>query len=88
MPGITCAGLDTAGGIIKPGGQSIARINGFTIAVVGDAVNDHGSGQHRSATLVQGSVIARINGVPIVLAGMRASCGDVTTGNPAYSCSS
>lgn len=82
MGGISRAGIDTAGGVIRGGGQVMARINGAPMAVLNDAVIAHGSGSHQSAKMVQGSAIIRINGVPVVMAGCRASCGHVATGSP------
>lgn len=82
MGGISRAGIDTAGGVIRGGGQAIARINGVAMVVVNDAVLAHGSGSHQSAKMVQGSAIIRVNGVPVVMAGCRASCGHIATGSP------
>lgn len=86
MPGISRVGIDSAGGIIRGGGQSIATINGAPIAVLGDDVTGHGSGSHASAKMAQGSAIFTINGIPVVLAGMRASCNDQATGDPKATC--
>ena len=86
MPGISRVGIDTAGGVIKGGGQAIATINGALIAVVGDKVEPHGKGTHGDAEMVQGSAVFTINGIPVVLAGMKASCDDTATGDPKHVC--
>lgn len=86
MAGVARGGIDRAGGTIQGGLQTIATINGAPIAVVGDSVTGHGSGSHASAVMVQGSSIFTINGIPVVLAGMRASCNDQATGDPKVTC--
>lgn len=85
MPGITRAGIDTAGGTIQAT-QVKHTINGAPIATVGASVTGHGSGAHAGAVMVQGSAIFTINGVAVVLAGMRASCNDQATGDPKHTC--
>ena len=87
MPGISRAGIDAAGGIIQPT-QTKHTINGAPIATVGASVTGHGSGSHASAVMVQGSALFTINGVPVVLQGMRASCNDQATGDPKHTCAS
>lgn len=82
MAGIARVGIDQAGGVIKGGGQAIARINGAPMAVVGDEVVSHGNGPHQGPAMVQGSGILRVNGIPVVLAGMVASCGHQASGSP------
>lgn len=86
MPGISRVGIDTAGGTIKGGKQVIATINGAFIAVVGDEVEPHGKGPHGGAVMVQGSAVFTINGIPVCLAGHKASCDDVATGDPKHIC--
>ncbi len=86
MPGISRGGIDRAGGTIQGGLQTIATINGALIAVLGDSVSGHGSGSHASAVMAQGSSVFTINGIPVVLAGMRASCNDQATGDPKATC--
>jgi uncharacterized Zn-binding protein involved in type VI secretion len=86
MPGISRAGIDTAGGIIQPT-QMVFFINGAPVATQGASVTGHGSGSHASAVMVQGSSILTVNGVGVVLAGMLASCNDQATGDPNYTCS-
>ncbi|QBJ02748.1 putative tail-associated lysozyme [Pseudomonas phage Psa21] len=86
MPGISRAGIDSAGGVIQPT-QRIATINGAPIATVGASVTGHGSGAHAGPVMVQGSVLFTINGIAVVLAGMRASCNDTASGDPKHTCS-
>jgi len=86
MPGITRVGIDSAGGVIRGPGASLLTINGAPASLVGDEVTGHGSGSHASAVMVQGSAILTVNGVAVVLAGMRASCNDVATGDPKHTC--
>jgi uncharacterized Zn-binding protein involved in type VI secretion len=82
MPGIAVCNMDSAGGMIRTGPNVGVTYNGQPLAVVGCPVEDHGSGQHRSATMIQGSVGLAINGLPVCYAGSRASCNDVATGRP------
>lgn len=89
MPLATRTLVDNAGGgLIQPGGQSLARIQGQTWGVVGDAVADHGDAPHDSATLAEGSTFVSIEGIPAVLAGHLATCGDAATGSGHVSASS
>jgi len=82
MPGISLVGVDSAGGTILGGGQTLVKVNGTPIAVVGDAVAPHGKSPHRSAKMVSGSAIMKINGIPVCRAGDSASCGHTATGQP------
>ncbi len=83
MPGIVRCNDDTAGGTIRPL-QTVAKINGEPIGVVGCPVDSHAPcpdpSSHCSAVMVQGSTIAKISGVPICRAGDAASCGHTATG--------
>lgn len=86
MPGVAVTGIDSAGGLLQPT-QTFVRFNGLPVAVVGCAVTGHGGPPHNAAVMVQGSTLFRINGIGVCLAGMRASCNDVTTGRPNFKCS-
>ncbi len=81
MPGIARKTADTAGGEQLAGGQNFARIDGQLIVLLGDPVAGHGDGEHASPVMAEGSSFARINGVPICLAGHLASCGHASTGS-------
>jgi uncharacterized Zn-binding protein involved in type VI secretion len=88
MPGVAVCNIDSAGGIIKPGPNVTIFYKGNPVAVVGCEVNGHGSGSHASAVMIQGSSKVFIKGIPIVLAGDLASCGDRATGRPDLTSSS
>lgn len=85
MPGVAVTGIDSAGGIIQPT-QVGVTFNELPVAVVGCAVTGHGGPPHNAASMVQGSAIFKINGIPVCLAGMLASCGDRATGRPNFTC--
>jgi len=88
MPGISVCNLDTAGGIIKPGPNQKVFYNGNPLAVVGCEVAPHGSGPHQGAVMITGSSKVFVSGIPVCMAGSRASCGDVATGRPNLTTSS
>lgn len=74
-------GSDTVGGgVILGAGNLLVKIDALFWTVVGDAVFDHGTGSHNAATMIQGSTLVSINGVPASLLGHAASCGHTTTG--------
>lgn len=81
MPGLTRAGIDTAGGLVATTPQAFVSCEGFLLALVGSTVASHGSSPHNSATLAVGSTLLFVGGVPVVFAGLPATCGDVTTGS-------
>lgn len=83
MPGVSLAGVHTAGGTIL-GGSPRDRVDGAPIALFGDAVAAHAPCPtvpvHCAATMLEGSARTRIDGVAIVRAGDAATCGHVATG--------
>lgn len=81
MPGITRAGIDTAGGLILGGGQTKLKLQGYLVAVIGDAVQSHGSGPHGAAIMLTGSSKVFANGIGICRAGDTATCGHAATGS-------
>lgn len=81
MPGIARVGVDTAGGTILGGGQSTVFVNGSLVAVIGDAVQGHGSGPHGSPVMVEGSPNVFAEGIGVCREGDEASCGDTATGS-------
>lgn len=80
MPGISLVGVDAAGGIIGGGGQSFVTVNGAPVSVVGDAVAGHGKSPHAAPSMVAGSSLMKINGIPVCRAGDSASCGHAASG--------
>jgi uncharacterized Zn-binding protein involved in type VI secretion len=86
MTGIAQGNISTAGGVILPI-QTKLIVKGQPAATLGSPIASHGPGPHVGATMVQGSAKLTVDGVPVVLAGHRASCNHVATGNPAVSCS-
>lgn len=87
MSGVAVCNIDSAGGTIRPSGNSSGFYRGQPIAVLGDPVDNHGRSPHSSAHMTQASTKAFIKGVPIVLQGMSASCGHAATGRPDANCS-
>lgn len=71
--------IDTvSGALITSSGHNInSYVNDQLIAVVGDDVEDHWyySQYHTSVTLVEGSEVAFVDGIPICRYGDAASCG-------------
>lgn len=88
MPGISVCNMDSAGGIIKPGPNVTVFYKGQPLAVVGCEVYGHGSGSHAAAYMITGSAKVFIKGIPVCMAGSRASCNDVATGRPDLTTSS
>lgn len=82
--GIAVKDLDKAGGRQLAGQQSFVKINGHPVVLLGDPVESHGDSPHNHATMVEGSTMFRINGVPVCLETHRASCGHRTTGRPNF----
>lgn len=75
--------IDTAGGIILEGSTTVL-IDGFPVALEGNRIEDHGTGEHDNAITVNGSPRLIINGIPVIVEGMsKGSCG-----HPAVSTSS
>jgi uncharacterized Zn-binding protein involved in type VI secretion len=75
-------GVDTAGGLLLPTAQqTFCRIDGALWATLGVSIAGHGSGPHTSANIVLGSAFVRINGQPVVFAGLVATCSHVVTGS-------
>lgn len=81
MPGITRVNLDSAGGLVTSSPQTFVRVEGELAAVAGAAIAPHGGPPHAVATLPTGSSFLSINGIPVVLAGMTATCGHVPSGS-------
>lgn len=81
MKKVALVGVDSAGGVIKGGGQSFFTVNGHPVAVLGDAVEPHDRDEHRSATMVEASGKLTINGIHVVLEGDAASCGHLASGS-------
>ena len=80
MPGASRKNLDTAGDKIIQGSEDVL-INGEPAVRLGDAVEGHGRGSHRSPTMAEGCSTVFVNGIPLVRAGHRATCGHEATGS-------
>lgn len=80
--GITVKNKDSAGGKQLAGGQSVFKVEGEPVVLLGDPVQSHGDSPHSSATMVEGSGWLTWNGVPVVREGNKASCGHTATGRP------
>lgn len=81
MPGVSRAGLDTAGGIIQSGGQTRVYVEGYLGAVLGDRVAPHGDSPHNAATMVEASSVVFFGGIEVCRQGDKASCGHEATGS-------
>ena len=83
MPGITVANLDKAGpGTQLGGGQSTWTVEGQPIVLLGDPITGHGLPPHAAPGMAEASSWMTIGGVPVVVAGKKATCGDAATGRP------
>lgn len=79
MPGLTVCNLDNAGGgVILPGANTKVFYKGQPVAVVGCVVAPHGN--HDRAVMQTGSGKVFINGIPVCMAGSKASCDHTATG--------
>ena len=84
MPGISRAGMDTAGNTILTG-KSNVRVNGMPAAHIGSAIAPHCAGdcpnQHTAPVISTGSGMVRVGGIPVCRAGDSATCGHSATGS-------
>lgn len=81
MRHIALTNIDTAGGLIKPSGNNIGGQAGVYFAVKGDPVQGHGDSPHNASVMAEGSSLMRVNGIPVVLEGHKATCGHAATGS-------
>lgn len=84
MPGISVKNLDSAGAPLIGGQNTTWKVDGQPIQLLGDAVTPHvPPGPHLSGPkMVEGSGWFKLNGIPVVRAGNKASCGHAATGRP------
>ena len=75
MPGVARASVDSAGGIIRAGGNGNVRANGSLIAVCGSSVSGHGDSPHSSPSMRGCSSTVKANGIGVCRIGDSASCG-------------
>lgn len=81
MPGVSLESIDSAGGALISANQSFVTANGLRVIVMRDPVTPHGQPPHSPApTMAQGLPWFTINGIPVVVAGMSATCGHTATG--------
>lgn len=57
-------GLDTAGGVIQPGGGEGVYVEGYVIGVTGDSVAPHGLPPHDAAVMTGGRRSLRLTAYP------------------------
>ncbi|PNX49193.1 MAG: hypothetical protein BV459_00540 [Thermoplasmata archaeon M11B2D] len=83
MPAVAVTTIDTAGGIITGQLQTFVTSDGIPMSVLGDPVAPHPPPlpPHFVATMAQGSVFVKIDGIPVVRAGDAASCGHTASGS-------
>lgn len=87
MPGIAVKDEDFAGGAQIAGGQSVFKIKGKLVVVLGDPVTPHAPfvPLHVPAPfMAQATSTFRIKGIPVCRAGHLANCGHATTGRPFF----
>ena len=85
MPGISQVGIAQAGGVITGPGADNFTLDGAKVSLLGDDVAGHGTGSHAGPKMVEGSAWMTWNGIPVVRAGNKASCGDQATGHGTWS---
>lgn len=81
---VSLVGVSKAGGVIKGPGQPRFVIYGAPVSLLGDAVEPHGPGLHLVPVMIEGSGMFKINGIPIVRTGNRASCDHTADGIPNF----
>lgn len=86
MRKVALVGIDSAGGVITGPGATRLTVNGIKVSLLGDRVAGHGDGAHRGPTMVQGSSVLRVDGIPVVLQGHSASCSHTATGSAILTC--
>lgn len=80
MPGVTRKTVDAAGGQIVEGSPDVS-VNDQPAVTVGDTVERHGRGAHRSSKMSAGSATVFVNGKPLCREGDSASCGHPASGS-------
>jgi uncharacterized Zn-binding protein involved in type VI secretion len=85
MPGLgVCrANIDTAGGLILVGNPYFF-VDGFSVSVEGNPVEDHGNNEHDNAIMVQGVPSFVLGGIPVCTMASQASCGHPPTGSNTF----
>lgn len=83
---VALVGVDSAGGVITGPGAVQLTVNGVLASLLGDRVAGHGNGSHSAPTMVQGSTLLRVNGIPVVLQSHAASCDHRATGSAILTC--
>jgi uncharacterized Zn-binding protein involved in type VI secretion len=84
MGGISRVGVNSAGGVIQGPGEPTFTLDGAVVSVLNDDVAGHGVGSHAGPKMVEGSAWMSWNGVPVVRAGNKASCGHEADGHPTW----
>jgi len=84
MPSVARVGdVDSGGGVVAAGVDSVT-VNGAPIAVVGDPITPHWSGDNiHIAVVAVGSSTVTAGGLPVNYVGAPDSCGHIrVTGSP------
>lgn len=81
MPGVARIGQDQAGGTIVGVLAPTVFVNGSNVAVIGAAVEPHGTGLHGSPVMAEGSGSVFAGGIAVCREGDAANCGHAATGS-------
>lgn len=74
MPSIGRVGIDTAGGVVINGCNSVT-VNDLPVVRLNSQIQDHGQNEHNAARMVSGFNDVTVEDLPVCGAGSRASCG-------------
>lgn len=78
MPTVAVDG-DIAGGAVTATATK-CFVGGKAVVRVGDQVADHGKGAHGSASMLEGSPVFVVEGIPVCVTGDRATCDHAIVG--------
>lgn len=81
--GVCRANIDTAGGTILEGNPYFF-VDGFSVSLEGNPVQDHGNNEHDNATMIQGNPNFVVGGRPVCTTASQASCGHTPTGSGTF----
>jgi uncharacterized Zn-binding protein involved in type VI secretion len=77
MTNVARIGQDTAGGGVIIGPNRSLKVNGYSVACLGDSIAPHGEGIHASAVITEASSGMFVDGKRVARKGDACSCGHV-----------